>query len=835
MTVDSNSCVTYGKDGDETDINCGGPICAKCTVDKVCKVDGDCVSGVCRSTTWFDRAANKWETVNRCRTTCENQKKDDGETDVDCGGVCSRDCEPGQACKLDTDCSGICRRDTLICATPRPVQITATGYSGASGFEVRFKPDGSHDAYTNGLTDPRVMTMYVGGTEYLGQTRLLGPWSLEVTRQPRGALCAPDVASGDVTGLAPGLLKLNITCTQVELPCENGKKDGQESDVDCGGADCRAEARFCARNAACVVDADCGAPSVKMFCGAGNRCTKAYDIFGDVVGLDAGEQITVRHKGTLTDANAYREAVVVGAAGVSSVNFSLLNTRATGAPLSLEVPTSPAGKTCAMLGTGTQGSLALSARVKCVTATPTDLCADGKKGENETDIDCGGADCRAKNLFCGDDKGCAADADCNTGTTKRICSSTNKCLGTFEIGGRVDGDYDQLELGLTPAGTLTSTTGARTLTIPVKANPSLPSSFKFDNTRVTTADTYAVAITKMPTTATCTLMNATGKATANVTNVVVTCVPKSTSSGHSWAKLATTGLGGATESHGGVFNAAANDVFAIGVGTVRRFDGATWSDLGAGLDGLAVYSLAGAGPDSIWVGCESNILKYWNGAQWFAPMSGLGGTTNILGISVNTTVKQAYIVGTGGAIAQGGDAGEDFTDEFGGGGGPGGPGGPGGLPGSPPATTSDLYGVWVADSGRVFAVGDAGALVYKAGPGGLWQASTSSPTTKNMRGVWASGDSDAWAVGAGGTIVHFDGSDWSASASGVTDDLYAVWGASKDLVWAAGANGRVLFYDGRAWLTETTASTATLRSISGRPGDDKPYVIGDNDTFMRRQ
>jgi hypothetical protein len=104
-----------------------------------------------------------------------------------------------------------------------------------------------------------------------------------------------------------------------------------------------------------------------------------------------------------------------------------------------------------------------------------------------------------------------------------------------------------------------------------------------------------------------------------------------------------------------------------------------------------------------------------------------------------------------------------------------------------------------------------------------------------MRGVWASGDSDAWAVGAGGTIVHFDGGDWTVSASGVTDDLYAVWGASKDMVWAAGANGRVLFYDGRTWLKETTPSTATLRSISGRPGDDKPYVIGDNDTFMRRQ
>jgi len=237
------------------------------------------------------------------------------------------------------------------------------------------------------------------------------------------------------------------------------------------------------------------------------------------------------------------------------------------------------------------------------------------------------------------------------------------------------------------------------------------------------------------------------------------------------------------------------------------------------------------GPNALWIAAESNVVRFWNGFSWFTPQSGLPGGTEVYAVAANETIGRAYLVGSGGAIAWGDVGGGDFTNEFGGGGFPGFPF-PGG--GAPP-TTSDLYGVSMTANGHVFAAGDAGALVWTSGPGGVWQTTNTAPTTRDLRGVWAAGDDDAWAVGAGGTVVRFDGSDWAAVPSGVTDDLHAVWGAGPNLVWAAGANGRVIFYNGQHWTKETTASTETLRAISGVAGGETPYVFGDNNTFMQRQ
>jgi hypothetical protein len=854
----ANSCVTAQKDADETDIDCGGPTCGKCTQDRLCNVDGDCLSGVCRPVSTYNQSTKAFETKNRCLTACSNGKKDADETDVDCGGTCTshtpfNSCNVGQRCLHDSDCGGgsdvICRMDTLVCAVARSVVVSASGATGdGRGFDIRLKPDGTREGFSGGVTEQQVQTIYPNSVNRfnntLSFTRLVGPWSVEITRQPKGALCTPDVAAGDVTGLPAGPLKINVTCVVVEVSCANGKKDAQETDVDCGGADCRAEAAFCALTKGCAIDADCGNPSVKAIC-VGGTCQKTYDVNGAVKGLSANEQVTLRllPQGTLTDPTAYKEVEVAYDPGrPAQTDFVMVNTRAMTGPVALQIVSQPASKSCALVNAGAVNPLrtAISGVVVfCTAVTPTDLCADGAKGQNETDIDCGGSDCLVKKLYCGEAKGCATDNDCGANdNTKRICTAGKTCATTYDIGGQVNGDYDQLELQLTPAGTRTSATTARTLTIPVKANPSLPSTFTFTDTRVTAADTYTVSISKAPTNATCTLMNATGKPpAANVTSVVVTCTVN-TSSSQGWAAVTTTGLGGTTEGHAGLCALGASDLVAVGdSGKVKRFNGTTWSDMSAGLDGSLLYGVAGTSASAVWVLAEGNVLAFWNGGGWSTISPGLT-ASEAYAIAANGTINQVYVVGSGGGIAWGDASGGNLTDEFGGGGGYGGGGygygGPGGLPGSTPPTTFDLHGVWVGASGRVWAVGDAGTLVWKAGPGGIWQSTTTNPTTKNLRAVWASGDNDAWAVGAGGTIVHFDGSDWTAVASPVTDDLHAVWGASASLVWAAGANGDVLFFDGRSWSKETTPSTTALRALAGVANGQRPFVIGDGNTLLQR-
>jgi hypothetical protein len=81
------------KDGNETDVDCGGTCTIKCADGKMCAVNGDCVNGDCFGGTCV---------------SCMDGKKDGNETDVDCGGSCGP-CAFGAGCKVGGDCkSGFC-------------------------------------------------------------------------------------------------------------------------------------------------------------------------------------------------------------------------------------------------------------------------------------------------------------------------------------------------------------------------------------------------------------------------------------------------------------------------------------------------------------------------------------------------------------------------------------------------------------------------------------------------------------------------------------------------------------------------------------------------------
>lgn len=90
------ACTDSIKDGDETDIDCGGTCSSKCANGKSCGINSDCrnnfcVSGVCRA--------------GNCTDSYQNQD----ETDVDCGGGCGKRCDLGSKCKKASDC------ETLLC------------------------------------------------------------------------------------------------------------------------------------------------------------------------------------------------------------------------------------------------------------------------------------------------------------------------------------------------------------------------------------------------------------------------------------------------------------------------------------------------------------------------------------------------------------------------------------------------------------------------------------------------------------------------------------------------------------------------------------------------
>ena len=98
------SCDDSNWNGDETDVDCGGPICEPCGVGRGCEMQTDCVTLNC--------------TIGRlCGPVarCDDRSHNGNETDRDCGGDVCPPCDPGDGCLVGDDCSaGVC--DDGTCA-----------------------------------------------------------------------------------------------------------------------------------------------------------------------------------------------------------------------------------------------------------------------------------------------------------------------------------------------------------------------------------------------------------------------------------------------------------------------------------------------------------------------------------------------------------------------------------------------------------------------------------------------------------------------------------------------------------------------------------------------
>src|SRR5262245_30422229 len=98
-TTPSNSCVDGIWNGAETDVDCGGPSCTRCTVGRHCSIAADCATSMCINGTCSGNNNG----------TCTDGIRNGGESDVDCGGGVCGACSTGKACGVPADClSGVC-------------------------------------------------------------------------------------------------------------------------------------------------------------------------------------------------------------------------------------------------------------------------------------------------------------------------------------------------------------------------------------------------------------------------------------------------------------------------------------------------------------------------------------------------------------------------------------------------------------------------------------------------------------------------------------------------------------------------------------------------------
>jgi hypothetical protein len=107
MTCVFDHCFDHEKDGDETDVDCGGGLggCTGCAVGGACQVDGDCASRACDPTS-----------SSCAQTQCVDHRQDGLETGVDCGGGICPACAVGQGCSVDSDCTtAACDLVSFVC------------------------------------------------------------------------------------------------------------------------------------------------------------------------------------------------------------------------------------------------------------------------------------------------------------------------------------------------------------------------------------------------------------------------------------------------------------------------------------------------------------------------------------------------------------------------------------------------------------------------------------------------------------------------------------------------------------------------------------------------
>ncbi len=167
------TCGDLAKNGAETGVDCGGPDCPGCATGGACASGGDCVSGVCAAGVCAD-------------ASCLDGVKNGGETAVDCGGSCPT-CGDGQPCGEGADCaSGVCSGG--VCASPSCLDGVKNGGESA--------PD-------------------CGGGSCPG--------------------CGDGVACGSGIDCASGVCAGGLCQAPT---CVDGLKNGAETGTDCGGPVC---------------------------------------------------------------------------------------------------------------------------------------------------------------------------------------------------------------------------------------------------------------------------------------------------------------------------------------------------------------------------------------------------------------------------------------------------------------------------------------------------------------------------------------------------------------------------------------------------------------------
>jgi FG-GAP-like repeat len=219
----SPKCSDQIRNGEETDIDCGGMTCGTCEIGQSCLADSDCEESTCERGTCTP-------------LPCVNGVRDMAETDTDCGGGTCRKCAGGNRCQTATDCvNGMCVMPAGRCFELAVVSFAdAVSYPSGTKAYVLFSGDlngdGKIDLAAGNELDSTVSVFLGSGTGTF--TRV--PTPFPTGQYPTGGTIADfnrdgllDVVTADYHGNSVSIL----------LGGGTGMLAGQESYATAAGAE----------------------------------------------------------------------------------------------------------------------------------------------------------------------------------------------------------------------------------------------------------------------------------------------------------------------------------------------------------------------------------------------------------------------------------------------------------------------------------------------------------------------------------------------------------------------------------------------------------------------
>ena len=260
----------------------------------------------------------------------------------------------------------------------------------------------------------------------------------------------------------------------------------------------------------------------------------------------------------------------------------------------------------------------------------------------------------------------------------------------------------------------------------------------------------------------------------------------------------------------GGWSSSGSDVFAVGQGgIILHYNGSAWSAMTSPVTGN-LYSVWGSsGRDVFAVGDAGKILHY-DGSAWSTMTSpATGYVFSVWG----TSSSNVYAVGYDGV--KGTIFNYNGTSW-------------GAIPiGAGPA----LRAVWGSDNSHVFAVGDSATILFYNGS--IWSAMASGGTTDQLIGVWGSSSSDVYVTSqTTPEIFHYNGTAWSQTSTlGLIANAWGIWGSSYKDIYVVGGSGYIIHYDGTAWTAITSPTTNNLSGIWGACANDV-FASGDAGTII---